>query len=158
MKGTNVIVRGMVFLLAVVALLMFAGPALADVTDIDVMITPHHMSLSEGETRFVRCYVRTAELAAELEGESVIYTLGVGCDVVEDEGVVVGVECDDSVLSIQKLQHLQSDDDITAIWFDFPEVRDMLAGETGDVTLTLNITLEDGTVLLSGSDTIIVTE
>ena len=136
-------------ILAVVALQIFAGSAIADeIIDIDVMITPHHMSLSGGETRFLRCYTPTAELAAGVEGEYVIYTLGVGCD----------VECDDSVLSIQKLQHLDSDDDITAIWFDLPEVRDMLAGKTGDVTLTLNITLEDGTVLLSGSDTIIVTE
>ena len=154
MRERNVILRGVV--LAVVALLIFAGSALA-VEIIEVMITPHHMSLSEGETRFVRCYVHTDELA-ELEGEYVIYTLGVGCDVVIDEGVVVGDECDDSVLSIQKLQHLHSDDDIKTIWFDLPEVRDMLAGKTGDVTLTLNITLEDGTVLLSGSDTIIVTE
>jgi hypothetical protein len=142
MRERNVILRGVV--LAVVALLIFAGSALADeIIDIEVMITPHHMSLSEGETRFVRCYVRTADLA-EIEGESVIYTLGVGWS-------------DDPVFSIQKLQHLDSDDDITAIWFDLPEVRVMLAGKTGDVTLTLNITLEDGTVL-SGSDTIIVTE
>jgi hypothetical protein len=146
MKKRNVILRGVV-LLAAVALLIFSGSALADEI-IEVMIAPHHISLSEGKTRFVRCYVRTADLLAEIEGESVIYTLGVGCD----------VECDDYVLSIQKLQHLDSDDDITAIWFDLPEVRDMLAGKTGDVTLTLNITLEDGTVLLSGSDTIIVTE
>ena len=157
MSERKATLRGVI--LAVVALLMFAGSALADeIIDIDVMITPHHMSLSGGETRFLRCYTPTAELAAEVEGEYVIYTLGVGCDDVEDEGVLVGVECDDSVLSIQKLQHLNSDDDITAIWFDFPEVRDMLAGEIGDVTLTLNITLEDGTVLLSGSDTIIVTD
>ena len=155
MRERNVILRGVV--LAVVALLIFAGSALADEI-IEVMIAPHHISLSEGKTRFVRCYVRTADLLDEIQGESVIYTLGVGCDDVEDGGVLVGVECDDSVLSIQKLQHLDSDDDITAIWFNFPEVRDMLAGETGDVTLTLNITLEDGTVLLSGSDTIIVTE
>ena len=155
MRERNVILRGVV--LAVVALLIFAGSALADEI-IEVMIAPNHISLSEGKGRFVRCYVRTADLLDEIQGESVIYTLGVGCDVVEDEGVLVGVECDDSVLSIQKLQHLDSDDDITAIWFNFPEVRDMLAGETGDVTLTLNITLEDGTVLLSGSDTIIVTE
>ena len=88
------------------------------------------------------------DLLDEIQGESVIYTLGVGCD----------VECYDYVLSLQKLQHLDSDDDITVIWFDFPEVRDMLDGNIGDVTLTLNITLEDGTVLLSGSDTIIVTK
>lgn len=140
------ILRG---LLTAITLLIFSGPALADGI-IEVMIAPNHISLSEGKGRFVRCYVRTADLLAEIEGVSVIYTLGVGCD--------EGVECDDSVLSLQKLQHLDSDDDITVIWFDLPEVRDMLAGKTGDVTLTLNITLEDGTVLLSGSDTIIVTE
>ena len=145
MRERNVILRGVV--LAVVALLIFAGSALADEI-IEVMIAPNHISLSEGKGRFVRCYVRTADLLDEIQGESVIYTLGVGCD----------VECYDYVLSLQKLQHLDSDDDITVIWFDFPEVRDMLDGNIGDVTLTLNITLEDGTVLLSGSDTIIVTE
>ena len=145
MREINVILRGVV--LAVVALLTFAGSALA-VDIIDVLITPHHISLSEGRSRFVRCYVHTIDF----EGESVVYTLGVGCN-------VIGEDCDDSVDSIRKLQHLHPDDDIMVIWFDLPEVRDMLAGygETGDVTLTLNITPDAGPVL-SGSDTILVTE
>jgi hypothetical protein len=144
MKERNVILRGVVPV--VVALLIFVGLVLA-AEEIDVNITPHHLSLTKGEARFVRCYVNATELAAELaeleEGESVIYTLGVGGDF---------------VLSLQKLQHLDDDDDIQTIWFDVEDVRVMLAGKTGDVTLTLNIMLEDGTVLLSGSDTITVTD
>ena len=143
MKKRNVILRGAV----AVALLIFVGLVLAEGEEpdpIEVMITPQHMSLSKGEVRFVRCYVNAAELAG-LEGEYVIYTLGV-------------VGCLAPVESLQKLQHLDYDDDIKTIWFDLPEVRDMLDGKTGEVELTLNITLEDGTVLLYGSDMIVVVD
>ena len=136
MKKRNVILRGAV----AVALLIFVGLVLAGDL-IEVKMTPQHMSLSKGEVRFVRCYVNIAELP-ELAGELVIYTLGVGGD---------------SVDSIQKLQHLHSDDNIMTIWFDLPEVRDMLAGTTpGEVDLTLTITVGEDTFV--GSDTIVVVD
>ena len=141
MKGTNVIVRGMVFLLAAVALLIIAGPVIAQEIEIGVSITPHHLSLNDGYIRFVRSQV--SPLVPQ--GNPWAFSLAI-------EG-----EPDSAVSAIKVETHIALHDSMM-VFFDCDEVRDMLAGETGDVTLTLNITLEDGTVLLSGSDTIIVTE
>ena len=141
MKGTNVIVRGMVFLLAAVALLIIAGPVIAQEIEIGVSITPHHLSLSDGYIRFVRSQV--SPLVPQ--GNPWAFSLAI-------EG-----EPDSAVSAIKVETHIALHDSMM-VFFDCDEVRDMLAGETmGEVNLILS-TFDAESNLYEGSDTIIVTD
>ena len=136
MKERNIIVRGGI--LAAAALLVFSAALFA--TTIEVTIRPKHLSLSDDNKPWVRCYV---------SGVSVDEVSADACVL---EGQIVAV----------KVREYNSDGDMGAdvvVFFDRDEARAMLseAGAKGDVELVLSITLENGTVLV-GSDTIKVTK
>ena len=133
MKEKNVVLRRVV--LAAVALLIVAGSVLA--ADIEVNITPHHLSLTDGYTRFVRCNV-----------SPIVEGVAPGDCSLAIDGM--------SVLAIKVESHIELHDK-TVVFFDCDEVRDMLAGKMGEVTLTLSLESADGTTI-SGTDSIIVTE
>lgn len=135
MKERNVILRGVVPV--VVALLIFVGLVLAAETEIEVSITPHHLSLSNSYVRFVRCNV-----SSEYDGITQ-YNSSLSVD-----GKSIG--------AVKVESHIE-EHDTTVVFFFVDDVQKMLseAGAIGEVTLTLTINGED---TLIGSDTITVTE
>ena len=136
MKEKNKIFR--VGVLAGAALLVFSAAVFA--TTIEVTIRPKHLSLSDDNKPWVRCYV---------SGVSVDEVSADACVL---EGQIVAVKVREYDLG----GSMGAD---VVVFFDQDEVRAMLseAGAKGDVELTLSITLEGGTVLV-GSDTIKVTK
>jgi hypothetical protein len=140
MKERNVILRGVVPV--AVALLIFVGLVLAAETEIEVSITPHHLSLSNSYVRFVRCNV-----SSEYDGITQ-YNSSLSVD-----GKSIG--------AVKVESHIE-EHDTTVVFFDvdgFNGVREMLDGKLGEVTLTLSIDTDgDEVVDLEGTDTIIVVE
>jgi hypothetical protein len=136
MKKRNVILRGVVP--AAVALLIFVGLVLA-AEPIEVSITPHHLSLTKGDVRFVRCNISSD------------YQVGNPYD--------CSLAIDGKSISAVKVESHIEEHDTTVVFFYVDDVRGMLAGEMGEVTLTLSIDTEgDGVVDFVGSDTIIVVD
>ena len=138
MKRTNVIVRGMIFLLAAVALLIIAGPVLAQGIEIGVSITPHHLSLSDGYVRFVRSQV--SPQLPELNPGA--FSLAIK-------------DSDESILAVKVETHIALHDSMM-VFFYCDDVQDMLDEVMGEVALTLSVTI-DG-IVYEGIDTIIVAD
>jgi hypothetical protein len=136
MKESNVVLRGVVP--AAVSLLIFAGLVLAAVIEIDINITPQHLSLSKGYVRFVRCNI-SSEYQVGNPG---------ACSLAIDGAEPIG--------AVKVESHIE-EHDTTVVFFFVDDVQKMLseAGAIGEVTLTLTINGED---TLIGSDTITVTE
>ncbi len=132
MKEKRIILRRGV--LAGIVLLIFAGLVLAATIE-TMTITPRHLSLSDDNKPWVRCYVSGVS-ADEVSADACVL-----------EGQIVAVKV--------RVYDLDS----IVVFFDRDEVRAMLseAGVKGEVTLTLSITLENGTVLVR-SGTIKVTK
>ena len=134
MKERNIVLRGVV--LAAVALMIFAGSVIA--ADIDVTMTPNHLSLSIGEVRFVRCNVSSE------------YWVG-------SNGGSLSVDGADAILPVKVESHIE-EHETTVVFFFVDDVRVMLseAGAMGDTEFTLTISRDDGDLI--GIDTITVTE
>jgi hypothetical protein len=136
MKERNVILRGVVPV--VVALLIFVGLVLA-AEEIDVNITPNHLSLSKGYVRFVRCNISTEYQVANPGACS------------------LAVEGADPITAVKVESHIE-EHDTTVVFFYVDDVQDMLsdASAMGDVDLTLTIARDVGDLI--GIDTITVTD
>ena len=130
----NAVLRGVI--LAAVAVLVLTGPVLA--ADIEVTMTPNHLSLSIGEVRFVRCNVSSE------------YWVG-------STGGSLSVDGADAIWPVKVESHIE-EHDTTVVFFFVDDVQDMLseAGAMGEVYLTLTVARDAGDLI--GIDTITVTE